>query len=122
VTLKLPPPPPTLCLPGKVASADRTSTTTIISISNPTATNVPAVAASAPKWLVLTIFFSALISPYYVITAMKCRPTARSEATATRHIFVPEGLYSKLYRGYAELPRTPLLGTSVNKTSLLLAQ
>jgi hypothetical protein len=24
---------------------------------------------------------------------MKCRPTARSEATATRHIFVPEGLY-----------------------------
>src|SRR5215207_113013 len=50
-------PPPTLSLPGKVASAGRTSTTSIISISNPTATNAPAVAASAPKWLVLTIFF-----------------------------------------------------------------
>src|SRR5215207_9270440 len=53
-------PPPTLSLPGKVASAGRTSTTSIISISNPTATNAPAVAASAPKWLVLTIFF-----PFY---------------------------------------------------------
>src|SRR5829696_2900950 len=51
------PPPTTLGLPGKVASAGRTSTTSIISISNPTATNAPAVAASAPKWLVLTIFF-----------------------------------------------------------------
>src|SRR5215207_10025948 len=53
-------PPPTLGLPGKVASAGRTSTTSIISISNPTATSAPAVAASAPKWLVLTIFF-----PFY---------------------------------------------------------
>ena len=38
---------------------ERASTAGIISISNPTATNVPAVAASAPRWLVLVIFFPA---------------------------------------------------------------